>query len=60
LSGLCDGFGALCFKKVACKCRNICCIHLWTPSKKQANIILLDHATASFDLNQKVNRYHRK
>src|SRR3972149_4879721 len=38
LSGFCDGFGAMCFKKVACKCRNIhcICIHLRTPPNKFA------------------------
>ena len=57
LSGLCDGFGALCFKKVACNCRNICCIHLWAPPKRPWQM-LLDCATAGFDSNQKASRYH--
>lgn len=31
LSGHCDGFGTLCFEKVACNCRNISCIRHSSP-----------------------------
>jgi hypothetical protein len=58
LSGFGDGFGALRCKKVACKCRNIRCIHFWILQKTLRNKILFHTFDQSY-ASHAPSRYRR-